>query len=320
MKFDIGKMETTNDKDKGDSKYWSAKEGEHTVRIIENPKSESAPMVIAFKHFNVGPNKRSYWCPKTVTDGSDRREWSVPCPICDQVSGLYDSGEEEDRLLASSIKAKKRILLNVVPLKQQDKGVRVFECASTLFDIMKKYWTSKKWGNLADAKEGYDFVIVRKGSGLKTSYDDSYAVDDPSKIQDIEWQANTHDLASEVAAKSYDSLKTIMETGDDPDEGSAKPKAATPKAEPEKEKEEPTSEPETPAEEEEKPKAKKKKVSKKKPPCFGDFDEDDDDCAECPWVELCEAKADDSGDEADEAPSEDSALEDEILEQLKNQD
>ena len=324
MRFDIGKMEAANDKDKGDSKYWSAKEGEHKIRIIENPESEAAPMVIAFKHFNVGPNKRSYWCPKTVTDGSDARNWNVPCPVCDYVSELYDSGEEEDRHLASNMKAKKRVLLNVVPLEQQDKGVRIYECPTTLFDIMKKYWTSKKWGNLADAIAGYDFVIVRKGSGLQTNYDSSYAIDDESKIQDIKWQSSTNDLIAEVTPKSYDALKTIMETGEDPEENTPKKhgfEKDTPKAE--VPAEEPTPAQEAVAEpakaEEAEPKAKKaakKKVSKKKPPCFGEFDEDDDECAECPWVDLCEAK---SAPE-DAAAEGDTELEDEILKELKKQD
>lgn len=317
MKFDMEKINKWNDKS-SDSIWWRPQQGENAIRVIESDDGSDIPsMYVAYKHFNIGPEKRSYWCPKT-TGGKDR-DWSAPCPVCDYVKSLYDSGNEEDRKLGGSLKASQRILLNVVDLSNADKGVQAFECSKTLWDIMLKFWSSKKWGNLADAKEGYNFLVKREGPKSFPNYDNSTAVDDPSPIADLTWPSNMRDLGKIIQIKSFENLKSIMETGEDIGDTpapitttSAKPevtasKTVTEDKEPPFDVNGPSSPSVTKTEESPAP-----KKTKKKPPCFGEYDATDDDCLSCPYEELCLGKsATAGGDGMDD-------LESEIMKEIQN--
>lgn len=312
-KFDLGVMEITNKKStpKKDSKWWSPQSGENTIRLIENPDTDNPPMFIAYKHFNVGPDNRSYWCRKTDASGNGQRNWNEACPICEKVSKLYDSGNEDDRALGGKSKSTQRILLNVVDLTKPDEGVKIFECAQTLWKMMHKYWTSKKYGNLADADEGYNFIIDKQGPPRQPKYDESHASDEATPIANRDWPEQMHNLVEVVPIKSYDALKSIMETGVDTDQENSRP--AAPAVPPTTPDEAPIAEADIPAfVAEEEPKAEKKKARTKKPPCFGDFDEDEDDCAECKWEGLCIDASDDT-----DTSTTDSALEDDIMAEME---
>ena len=311
-------IESTNKKNapKKDSQWWSAAQGKNEIRIIENPDTDAPPMFIAYKHFNVGPNGHSFWCRKTDPSGNGQRDWNIPCPVCDQVSALYDSGNEDDRSVAGRSKSTQRILLNIVDLGTPEKGVKVFECSATLWKIMHKYWVSKKYGPLADADEGYNFIVDRQGPTRQPKYDESTAVDDPSPIQNKDWPAQMVDLRELVNIKSFDALKSIMETGVDPEQEERKSKGSyTPRTEekpsattgegpiteddiPPFDTDDGSSNKETLASSEGTP--KKKKSKKAKPPCFGEFDEEDDDCAECKWEGVCIEASDDEDDDVSE--------------------
>ncbi len=317
-KFDLGVMEITNKKTapKKDSKWWSPQSGENTIRLIENPDTDNPPMFIAYKHFNVGPDNRSYWCRKTDPSGNGQRNWDEACPVCEKVSKLYDSGNEDDRALGGKSKATQRILLNVVDLSKPDEGVKIFECAQTLWKMMHKYWTSKKYGNLADADEGYDFIIDKQGPPRQPKYDESHASDEATPIANKDWPTQMHNLVEVVPIKSYDALKSIMETGVDTDQENSRPSAPvtpTPAAATTT-GEGPITEDDIPSfdkEDKPTPKVEKKKARTKKPPCFGEFDEDEDDCAECKWEGLCiDASEDDTG-------TDDTALEADIMAEME---
>lgn len=322
-KFDLNIIESTNKKNapKKDSKWWSPQSGENTIRLIENPDTDNPPMFIAYKHFNVGPDNRSYWCRKTDPSGNGQRNWDEACPICEKVSKLYDSGNEDDKALGARSKATQRILLNVVDLSKPDEGVKVFECAQTLWKMMHKYWTSKKYGNLADADEGYNFIIDKQGPPRQPKYDESHAADEATPIANKDWPTQMHNLTEVVPIKSYDALKSIMETGVDTDQENSKASTATgsspiveadiPTFAKEKGKEtEADDGPPFDVEDKTKPKAEKKKARTKKPPCFGEFDEDEDDCAECKWEGVCiDASEDDTS-------ADDTALEADIMAEM----
>jgi len=327
MKFDIDTIKGWNDKSERNNDWWRPQQGENKIRIIEAPKDSELPsMYVAYKHFNVGPEKRSYWCRKST--GSKDRDWNSKCPVCDYVSQLYDTGEEEDRKFASSMKASQRILLNVVDLKVPEEGVKLFECSKTLWDIMVRYWGSSKWGNLADAEAGYNFIIERDGPKNFPNYDKSRAEDDATPIPNKDWIKDIKDLSKITEIKSFEALKSILETGEDisEDTSTVTKEEDTPTVT--KEEDTPTiTKEDTPPWEEaapdktqepevEKPVATKKK-SKKKPPCFGDdetYDATDDDCTSCKWEELCADEcmgiAEDDTDEMDD-------LEKEIMRELK---
>jgi hypothetical protein len=313
MNFDINTIKSWNEKSEKNTDFWRPQQGENLVRIIEAPKDSELPsMYVAYKHFNVGPEKRSYWCRKST--GSKDRDWNSKCPVCDYVSQLYDTGEEEDRKFASSMKASQRILLNVVDLNNAEEGVKLFECSKTLWDIMIRYWGSSKWGNLADAEAGYNFIIERDGPKNFPNYDKSRAEDDSTPIQNKAWIKDIKDLSAVTEIKSFEALKSILETGEDIDESSEAPKKEAPSISTDSTPPWEESTPEPKAEETPTPKAKKKS---KKPPCFGDdetYDATDEDCQDCKWEEMCEAKCIEIGSNEEDGMDD---LEKEIMRELK---
>lgn len=273
-----------------ESEWWNPKDGENTIRIIPG---EGNWAVRAYKHFGVGPNKKHYWCPKSTPSGN--RDWKKPCPICDFTNELYASGDPNDKEVANGLRAKERIMLNVVDLSEQEKGVKLFECPSTLWKRIDYYWKSKKWGNLADPENGYDFVVVKKGAKERANYDESYAVDEPSPMQNKEWINQIKDLWTKVEPyiKSPEALKSIMETGEDPEYSkediTAKETISTNKASSIEQKDE-IPEFKAPLKTETKPE-EKTKPKKSKPSCFGvKYMEDADLCEACKYIELCETE------------------------------
>lgn len=271
-----------------ESEWWVPKDGENTIRIIPG---EGQWALRAYKHFGVGPNKKHYWCPRSSHDGN--RDFKKPCPVCDFANELYSSGDLNDKDLANKIRAKERIMLNIVDMSDTSKGVKLFECPATLWKIMDKYWKSKKWGNLADPDNGYDFVVVKKGPKDRPNYDDSYAVDETSPIQDKEWINQVKDLWTKVEPymKSPTALKSILETGEDPDYNNKEQAVENTTAKVDKTESIPEFSTKTAAtvvEIKVDPK-KETKAKIKKPSCFGvKYMDDTDLCEECKYIELCE--------------------------------
>lgn len=311
--FDIETLKSWNEKPERNTDWWRPQQGENKIRIIEAPSDSDKPsMYVAYKHFNIGPEKRSYWCRKST--GFKDKNWNESCPVCDYVSKLYDSGEEEDKKFASSMKASQRIILNIVDLNKPEDGVKLFECSKTLWDIMIKYWGSSKWGNLADADKGYDFIIQRDGAKSFPNYDKSYAVDDASPIQDRQWIEDMKDLREVVEIKDADFIASVLSSGIEPAKEEEKEEKDTPPWEPAPSGRSTTNAaPVVDKKEEATPEVAKPKKEKKhkKPPCFGeDYDETEDDCLECKWEDLC-------SDVAKSASSKSSdTLEDEIMAEL----
>jgi len=297
MKIDIASMkkwsatEKNNGKTETDSLWWTPSQGENEIRFINNPVSDINTIAAMYKHYNVGPNNWSVWCPKSngqfdPKKGRPSRDWNATCPLCDSAHELYNSTAQEDKAMSNRIKATPRYIFNIVDLKEPEKGVRLFTCAQTLYEIIMNVWDEKH--DLSDPEKGYNFMIVRDGSQKEPRYFKSKRADDPSPIQNKEWLDKIIDPYAMIKPtfKSYEDLSRMMK-GDMLSKEI--PPVEQPIVVPTKIDEIPeffSIKKEDPLVQND-PIKKEEKKSKKQPPCFGEFDETSELCEKCSWEGLC---------------------------------
>jgi hypothetical protein len=131
----------------GSSNFWKIPKGDSTVRIVPDPDGD--PLREFWFHYGVG--NQSFLCPKK-TEGAH-------CPVCDFVSKLYDSGSEEDRKLANSIRAKQRFYSPVVVRGEEDQGVRLWSYSKTVYTRLLSLILDKEYGDITDPKTGTDLNL-----------------------------------------------------------------------------------------------------------------------------------------------------------------
>lgn len=322
MKIDIASMkkwsggEKNSSKDEKDSLWWTPAQGENEIRFLNNPASDVSAISSMYKHYNVGPNNWSVWCPKSngqfdPKKGRPARDWNAACPLCDSAHALYNSSAPEDKTVSNKIKPTPRYVFNIVDLKEPEKGVRLFTCSQTLYEIIMNLWDAKH--DLADPDNGYNFTIVRDGSQKEPRYFKSKRADDPSPIQDRGWLDKIIDPYAFIkpTMKSYADLSAMMKGEVSSNKEITQVPAVTKDEIPEFSSNSIVSE--KVIIQKDPPKIEEKK-SKKQPPCFGEFDEASELCEKCSWEGLC---IENSGNESAEDSSELDDEEKEILASLK---
>lgn len=184
------------------------------VRRILWPKGDSDSFYSeGLIHFGLGSDGKSVaTCPKTF--GSKEK-----CPICEYVEELQQSKNKEDKKLASDIKAKRRIYVNVINRDGDDETPRVLPIGVTILKGLLETICDADYGDITDPEDGRDITITRKGEGLKTEYSvlpkpKSSVVSDEQTPDEIEEEMT--DLESLFVKKSYDELEAIL-NGEDSD-------------------------------------------------------------------------------------------------------
>ena len=76
-----------------------------------------------FIHKDVGPNNKTYLCPKTV---------GKPCPICEEHAKLRKDPDADDETL-KKLRQKERELFNVIDTSDRKKGVQILDISVHLF-------------------------------------------------------------------------------------------------------------------------------------------------------------------------------------------
>lgn len=328
MKIDIASMKKwsggeKSNKEEIDSIWWTPSQGENEIRFINDSTSDINTIASMYKHYNVGPNNWSVWCPKSngqfdPKKGRPARNWNELCPLCDSAHSLYNSSAPEDKAVSNKIKSTPRYIFNIVDLKEPEKGVRLFTCSQTLYEIIMNAWDAKH--DLADPDNGYNFIIIRTGSQKEPRYFTSKRADDPSPIQNREWLDKIIDPFAMIKPtfKSYDDLSAMMKGEVAPNRGVASTTSTEQlAAQPSKKDEIPEFYPNVSA-----PAGgitqndaikKEEKKAKKQPPCFGEFDESSELCEKCSWEGLCIENSGSPSDDSSELDDE----EKEILASLK---
>lgn len=165
-------------------------------------------------------NTRKIHCPRPLVNGKWDR--NIACPICDYYSALWAQadkldkaghGAEADKLKdeARGMKPVERYYYNAIvrslTLDGETKtnvGPRILSVGKILHKMIIRAIVGdendpdSKLGNIADLKNGYDFIIRKELVGEYPKYDRSGFARQPSvagEPGDIEkWAANLHDL------------------------------------------------------------------------------------------------------------------------------
>lgn len=243
-------------------------------------KGEADYLLPIWVHRSIGPGKGDYVCPA--------KNYSKPCPICEEYDILLKEGEtEEDDL--NSLKAKQRVLYNVMG---EDGELYLFHQSYFLFE-------KELLSEAMDDEEGELLLFSSPDNGYTIQFRDTQTkgLERFKKFRLIERKSpipeqileEAHSLDSLLIISSYDELKEALF-------GSGSLKKVEEEIEEETEEE---TEEEIGEETEKKPLRKKKGKKTNKKVCpegfkFGDDHDEYDNCDKCEseiWT-ACEAASD----------------------------
>jgi len=194
------------------------------VHTLENPETKQ---------------KKTYHCPRKLTETDKGDRWLGDCIICKYYSDLWQKSEglsgkakEDLQNQARKIKPVERYYYNVIVRSEKDKdgnvkknvGPKIYSCGKTTHN---KIWSAmrgdddagiKALGDVTHPKEGRDFRVVKKvvkgGGGLEYPNYDNSRFEDPNPAGSLDemktWLENMHDLQALRVIKSPDELKHAL--------------------------------------------------------------------------------------------------------------
>lgn len=146
----------------GNSNFFQFKDGRNVVRFLPGLNGQKA-FVPFFKHFVKGAEGGKMYggpCPLKMA--------KQPCVVCTVASKL-SRGSDADRDLADELNPRSRIVANIIDRSAPDAGVQVAEFGTSIYNSIKDVKRS-----LGDDPthpiEGFDIIIEKTGSGMKTEY------------------------------------------------------------------------------------------------------------------------------------------------------
>lgn len=223
-------------------------------------------------HRSIGANEDSYLCL--------RKTFNEPCPVCEHRAKLQKQADDDNEVEIKALNPSQRQLLNVIDLKNPDKGVQIYNTSYHLF--------GKKLNQellSAEEDDGWEKFYQLDGMSLKLGVgEDSFGGRSYNKVETLHFKIRKQEYDEDILEKvfvldellikmPYDKLKAILLQTDvaDKDED----------------------------EDEERPKKKSRHA------------DDDDDEAPKKKRQVRDEEADDGDDDADEKPKKKRVVEDE---------
>jgi len=222
-KTDMGKTLAQYEQDAAayGADFFEFKDGENEVRICPpGPDDDGLPFVVRATHFRVGEANKRFNCPKAADKDAD-------CFICDRVKELRESGDEDDEEQAEELRAKKQWLYRIIDMSNVRKGIQVMAVGIKTHLKIRSYLHSKDYGDITDIEEGFNLIIEKSGSGLKTTYE-VRARRNPEDVTEIIEDLEAPDLAKLTEPASNKAMKAAWEGTDE--EEDKKAKVSRPKA------------------------------------------------------------------------------------------
>ena len=163
--------------------------GEQSLRILPSIEPGEFFGEEIWVHEWVGMNKDSFLCMEKM-----KRNEDDICPFCEQAKRLSKANASFEELLP--FKPRKKVLLNVVDLKAEKDGTKVWIAPFTVVDeiLLASYDRKAKTPrDIADPDEGHDIYITRDGDGKTTKYKGIQMDPSPTSVEDA-WLDNRFDL------------------------------------------------------------------------------------------------------------------------------
>ena len=180
------------------------------VRRILFPKGDYDDFATSgMVHYGLGEDgKTMVTCPKTFDERNK-------CPICEYVETLQKSSRKSDSKLAESLKAKRRIYVNVLNRDddEDDEVPKVLSIGQMIYKAVVDAIIDPDYGDVTDYSEGRDVTITKSGKGLNTKYSvlfkpkSTVASEDYTKEELDEKMA---DLKALFVEKSYEELECLL--------------------------------------------------------------------------------------------------------------
>jgi hypothetical protein len=187
--------------------YFQFKDGRNTIRVLPGIRGRQ-PFVQFWKHFvKASADGKAYGgaCPHKMAKQG--------CPTCQVAAQLSRSPSQADRDLAQDISPRRKVLCNVIDRSSPDAGPQVAEFGPSIYDAIKD--VNKAVGeDPTHPTEGFDLIVEKSGSGLRTEYKVT-AVRKNSPIhsdakQMGEWLESMADLSQQVLVMSEVEITTKL--------------------------------------------------------------------------------------------------------------
>lgn len=199
---------------RGNNDYDKLQNGKNIRRILWPKGDKESFYSEGYVHYGLGEDGHTMvTCPHTW--GSKE-----PCPICEYVEELQQSSSKDDKKLASDLRARRRIYVNVIDRDGDSEQPKILGMGVTILKGILQTICDPDYGDITDYETGRDITITRKGQGLSTEYSvlpkprETLASEDMSEEELEDAMA---DLDALFVRKSYDELKAIL-AGDDYDD------------------------------------------------------------------------------------------------------
>lgn len=149
----------------GQGKYWTPKEGKNQVRILPPYSKAGVWMFELSLHYGFTDDedrKRAYPC---------LRQWKgEKCPACDAISELkkVDGGSKA----ADRMRPRSKYYVNLIDRRIGEDKVFIYGFSGKAMNAIMSYDDDEEdYGDITNPKKGFDIVVEKEGSGLKTRYD-----------------------------------------------------------------------------------------------------------------------------------------------------
>lgn len=193
----------------GTGKFFKPKEGKNQVRILPPWNDEGLFFLEATAHY--GLKKEGRDIPIPCSGKAD-------CPICQFIRKM-EKGGKEDTKLAKRLASRTKFYVNILDRKSEK--VSIWGFSRKILGGLLNRMDDEDFGDITDPDEGFDVIIEREGTGMKTSYD--VRVKPKSSSVDLD-ELELLDLEKEVSRDlSEDEIEDLIEENFG-EEGKRRPK------------------------------------------------------------------------------------------------
>jgi hypothetical protein len=196
--------------------FFKVPTGECVIRILPPRIGKTSPFRVVYQHFIEVPGASSnvnFTCPRMQAK-TDR----VParyCPACAKADELRERGSPTAYDLAGTFLPRRRIFANIIFRGDPERGVLIFPFGKQIHDQLLALRGNKDaGGDFCDPTEnGFDIVLNRTGTGLKTEYKVFPARKLSPLAEDSEtasaWLESMHDLDRYARIPTDEELRAL---------------------------------------------------------------------------------------------------------------
>lgn len=210
-----GKEQEESERATTGADFFKPPPGDCVIRILPPKIGRNSPFRVVYQHFIEIPGAASsvnFTCPRMQAK-TDRLP-SRYCPACTKADELRERGSPTAYELAGNFLPRRRIFTNIISRGDPERGVLIFPFGKQIHEQLLALRTDKDaGGEFCDPANGFDVVIKRSGTGIKTEYKVLPARKLSPLAEDVEtmnaWLESMHDLEHYARIPSDEELRAL---------------------------------------------------------------------------------------------------------------